>query len=115
MKLRFLKVRMQADIYERLKNRAAESGKPISTFACSLMEHEDNKVEATIQLIEIHSLLQELLALQAASKNSASNNEPTLYEVLLIVRELALEQNAQILSRVSSQTKNQLKGQSNEQ
>lgn len=108
MKSKFLKVRMLSVTYQRLKDRAAEAGKPISTFANALLEEENSILNAAIQLTDIQSQLQELavlLAMMSQPKADENRINPTLIEILLIVRELALERNAQILSRVSSQIK----------
>ena len=118
MKSQFLKVRMLANTYLRLKERAAEAGKPISTFAHALLEQENSISSTAIQLSEIKSQIQELAVLLMSSNNqNKTNTELNLrvFEVLLVVRELAIERNAQILSRVSSQIKNQLSGDLNEQ
>ena len=118
MKSHFLKVRMPAETYLRLKNRAAEAGKPISTFAHALLEQENSTSTTAIQLIEIQSQIQELAVLFVSSSNQTKANtelNSRLYEVLLVVRELALDRNAQILSRVSSQLKNLSLGDLNEQ
>lgn len=113
MKSRFLKVRMHADTYLRLKDRSAEAGKPISTFAHALLEQENSISNTAIQLTAIQSQIQELAVLLATSSNQSKTNSDlnsTLHEVLLIVRELALERNAQILGRVSAQIKSQSSG-----
>lgn len=111
MKTRYLKVRMQAEAYEQLKNRAAKNGTAISTFACALLEFDESKLKIDFELAEIKSHLQELAVLLVTTNNKpTSNNEVnnSLREVLLIVRELAMERNAQILSRVSAQIKSQI-------
>lgn len=108
MKSHFLKVRMPADTYLRLKDRAAEAGKPISTFAHALLEQENSISSTATKLTEIKSQLQGLAVLLVTSSNQSTTRSEldlVLHEVLLIVRELALERNAQILSRVSSQIK----------
>lgn len=108
MKSHFLKVRMLANTYQRLKERAAEAGKPISTFAHALLEQENSISSTAIQLSEIKSQLQGLAVLLVTSSNQSPTNgdlNSILNEVLLIVRELALERNAQILGRVSAQIK----------
>lgn len=108
MKSNFLKVRMLAVTYQRLKDRAAEAGKPVSTFANALLEEESSILKTAIQLTDIQSQLQELAAMVAIMSLPKADEErinPALIEILLIVRELALERNAQILSRVSSQIK----------
>lgn len=110
MKSLFLKVRMPAESYLRFKNRAAEAGKPISTFAHELLEQENSISNTATQLSEVKSQLQELAVLLVTSSNQTETNaklNSRLHEVLLVVRELALDRNAQILSRVSSQIKNQ--------
>lgn len=109
MKSYFLKVRMPADAYQHLKVRAAEAGKPISTFAKALLERESSISNTAVQLIEIQSHLQELAVLSVTYSNQTKINtelNSRLNEVLLVVRELALDRNAQILSRVSAQLKN---------
>lgn len=109
MKSHFLKVRMPAETYLRLKNRAAEAGKPLSTFANALLEQESSISNTAIQLTEIQSHLQELAVLSVTYSNQTKTNielNSRLHEVLLVVRELALDRNAQILSRVSAQLKN---------
>lgn len=112
MKSRYLKIRMSYENYLNLKNRAAEDGKPISTYSHNILIVENSMVHTATQLVEIQSQLQQLAAL-LASANSLSGSSQlnvTLCEVLLIVRELALERNPQILSRVSSQIKHQSQG-----
>lgn len=110
MKTRYLKVRMEAEAYERLKSRAAKNGTAISTFACSIIAFDDSKLAIDFELAEIKSQLQELAVLLATTNNQPTNGNEvkvSLHEVLLIVRELALERNAQILSRVAFQIKSQ--------
>lgn len=108
MKSHFLKIRMPADAYQHLKVRAAEAGKPISTFAHALLEQENSISNTATQLSEVKSQLQELAALFAISQPKSNDEKVnlTLSEILLVVRELALERNAQILSRVAAQIKN---------
>lgn len=113
MKSHFLKVRMTTDAYQRLKVRAAEAGKPISTFANALLEQENCIASSAIQLTEIQSQIQSLVVLLVTSNNQSKTNcelSSSFHEVLLIVRELALERNAQILTRVSTQLLNKSKG-----
>jgi hypothetical protein len=117
MKSFFLKVRMSADSYLRLKDRAAEAGKPISTFAHALLEQENSISSTAIQLSEIKSQLQGLAVLLVTSSNPSQTSgclNSILNEVLLIVRELALERNAQILGRVSAQIRLHSLGAKNE-
>lgn len=116
MKSNFLKVRMLAVTYQRLKDRAAEAGKPISTFANQLLEEENSISSTTIYLTEIKSQLQELAVLLSISNQSKFNCEKqdlAISEILLIIRELAIERNAQILNKVSAQIKNHLQGELN--
>ena len=99
---------MNMVVYQRLKDRAAESGKAISTFANALLEEENSISNTSIQLTEIQSQLQELailLGILSLPKKEELLN-PVLKEILLILRELALESNAQILNRVSLKMKN---------
>lgn len=112
MKTRYLKVRMQAEAYEQLKNRAAKAGKPISTLACALLEQDDNKLKIDFELAEIKSQLQELVVVLVATNNRPISDQVNvkLLEILLIVRELAIDRNAQILSKVSLQLKSQFIG-----
>lgn len=111
MKTRYLKVRMHAEAYEQLKNRAAKNGSAISTFACSLLEFDESKLKIDFELAEIKSHIQEIAVLLVTTNNkptSCSEVNISLREVLLIVRELAMERNAQILSRVSTQLKSKI-------
>jgi hypothetical protein len=111
MKTRYLKVRMQAEAYEQLKNRAAKNGTAISTFACALLEFDESKLKIDFELAEIKSHLQELAVLLVTTNNKPTNGKEVnirLLEVLLIARELAMDRNAQIISRVSMQIKSQI-------
>lgn len=106
MKTNFLKVRMPAESYSQLKTRAAEAGKPISTFANELLQQEKSLAQTSMQLEKIEAQLQELAVLAATAESQSINNlNLEIREILLIVRELALDRNAQILSRVSTQIK----------
>ena len=108
MRSHFLKIRMNSDVYQRLKVRAAEAGKAISTFANAILEEENSISNTSIQLKEIQSHLQELagiVGVLSLKKNEEVIN-PLLKEILLILREIALESNAQILNRVSLKIQN---------
>lgn len=110
MKSQFLKIRMNSDVYQRLRDRSAEAGKAISTFANALLEEENSISNTSIQLTDIQSQLQELAGLIGILTLPKKEEmiDPVLKEILMILRELALESNAQILSRVSSKMKNNL-------
>lgn len=108
MKSNFLRIRILPSVYESLKIRAAEAGKPVSTFAHALLEQENSIANTAIQLAEIKSHLQELSVLLVMISDQPSANHElnsVLLEVLLIVRELAIERNAQILGRVAAKIK----------
>ena len=110
MKTCYLKIRMHHEAYQHLKERAAKAGKPISTLACALLEFDESKLKIDFELDKIKSQLQELAALLVTTTNKPATSDEiniSLREVLLIVRELALERNAQILGRVSAQIKSQ--------
>ncbi|MDI1363144.1 hypothetical protein [Methylotenera sp.] len=109
MNSRYLKIRMPGDTYLNLKNRSAEAGKPISTFAHNILIAENSITHTSNELDEIKSQLQELAALLAYANTQFGSGQVdvTLREILLIVRELAMERNAQILTKVASKIKNQ--------
>lgn len=100
-KTRFLKARLPDGLYQSLKEQADAAGKTISAFACEkLQERHDAMSQA-----ELLSTLSARLA--GACAVPSAGLEPRLLEVLLIVRELACDRNAQILARVGQQLKSQ--------
>ena len=107
----FLKVRMKGERYRRLKTRAAEAGKQISTFAREVLEHEESDLCQANELAELKSQVQALVALVQAQRQTAPPDDTevraALHEVRLYVREIAVDRNAQIPARVAAQLKSQ--------
>ena len=109
----YLKIRTTPDRLEQLKIHASKAGKPVSTFADEQLERASQDVQQVVELAALKSQMQELVVLvHTMHKPSPVPDEESqlllLRELRLIVRELAMNSNAQILARVASQLKTQL-------
>ncbi len=112
-KTAYLKVRTTPERLARLKERAGKSGKAVSTFADEQIERALESVQQSEELAELRSQMQELVALvhgmrQQSTPVADSETQTALRELRLLVRELAMDSNAQILARVAAQLKTQI-------
>jgi hypothetical protein len=110
-KTAFIKIRTTVERLNQLKVRAGKAGKPVSTFADQELERAMESAQQSEELAELKGQVQELVALVHALRQSSPAVDPEiqvgLRELRLIVRELAMDTNAQIVARVAAQLKAQ--------
>ena len=108
-KTAYLKIRTTPERLEQLKTRAGKAGKPVSTFADEQLEHAIEDAQQAAELAELKGQMQELVALVQAKHQPLTvldvETQQMLYELRLLVRELAMHANAQIVARVAAQLK----------
>jgi lysyl-tRNA synthetase class I len=110
-KTAFIKIRTTAERLQQLKERAGKAGKPVSTYADEQLERAIQDAQQAAELAELKGQMQELVALVQNMRQPSpvdAESQLVLHELRLIVRELAMNSNAQILARVASQLKNHL-------
>jgi hypothetical protein len=104
---KFLKARVSTELYQTLLARAGESGKRLGTFVREALERDAQAVTTTQVLERIEAALANPAAMTAtapAPKAPADHElRRELNEVRLLVRELAMQTNAQIVARVAAQ------------
>lgn len=106
-----IKMRVPDNLHRQLEQRADEAKKPVSTFAREQLERAMENVQQSEELAELRGQMQELVALVHTLRQSSpaldAETQAALHELRLIVRELAMNSNAQILARVAAQLKTQ--------
>jgi hypothetical protein len=102
---KFLKARVPAALYEALLARAGEQGKRLGTHIREVLERDAQAITTGEALTRIEAALAAATTGAAPSQPAAPDHElrRELVEVRLLVRELAMQSNAQILSRVAAQ------------
>jgi hypothetical protein len=105
MQDRYLKARVPRALYEALLARAGAEGKRLGTHIREVLERDAQAVTTTEALTRIETALAASTTGAAPSQPAAPDHElrRELAEVRLLVRELAMQSNAQILSRVAAQ------------
>ncbi len=105
MQDKFLKVRVPAPLYQRLLERAGIGGKRLGTHARELLEQGDQAVTTAVALARVEAAIAAAAAPMAVAPPIAADHalRCELREVRLLLRELALQSNAQILARVAAQ------------
>jgi hypothetical protein len=108
---KFLKARIPMALYDELLVRAAEEGKRLSTYTRDLLRQHLEAMSVAAALVRIEAAIgAQAAAVNATATASADHGmRPLLLEVLLLVRELAMQSNAQIVSRVVAQLAAQAK------
>jgi hypothetical protein len=100
MKDQFLRVRLDAESYARVRAEADAAGLTIAEHVrCMVDRDRDLRRRETLVL----AAEDRLIARPLGPDVSASNVEPILMETLMLLREFVAERNAQILARVSVQ------------
>ncbi len=100
MKRKYLKVAVASDTYATLTRAADQRGLTIASFVRAELEHG----RAPLAIEVLGSRLDRIESLLASNRpQDTSTHERVLTEVLLLVRELACERNAQVLARVRQQ------------
>ena len=105
MQDRYLKARVPRALYEALLARAGAEGTRLGTHIREVLERDAQAVTTGEALTRIESALAASTA-GAASAQPATLDHDTrreLLEVRLLVRELAMQSNAQIVARVAAQ------------
>jgi hypothetical protein len=102
---KFLKARVPAALYETLLARAGAEGKRLGTHIREVLERDAQAITTGEALTRIEAALAASTAGAAPSQPASPDHElrRELAEVRLLVRELAMQSNAQILSRVAAQ------------
>lgn len=108
MNEKFLKARVPATLYQALLARAGAEGKRLGTHVREVLERDTQSVTTAEALTRIESAIAAATAATtgAAPAQPAALDHDTrreLLEVRLLVRELAMQSNAQIVARVAAQ------------
>lgn len=98
MRRKYLKIAVTPEFYASLARTADERGLTLAALIRAQLEqpqasHAPSAIEAALARIEA----------QLAAKPAGSDHELLLTEIVLLVRELAAERNAQVLARVRQQ------------
>jgi hypothetical protein len=104
MKPHILKVRVGPDLNNRLRQGADVQGLTLSDHVRVLLERDAEMLSQAELIAKLDAKLTSVTP-STGPQNPATDLEPLLVEVLLLVRELACDRNAQILARVSAQVK----------
>lgn len=108
MKRKYLKIAVTPEFYATLARTADERGVTLAALIRAQLEQPQpspasSAIEAALARIEAQ------LA-QGATKPAGNEHEQLLTEIVLLVRELAAERNAQVLARVRQQLNAQFNG-----
>ncbi|MGH8032396.1 MAG: hypothetical protein ACREO8_08555 [Luteimonas sp.] len=101
MKEKFLKARLPAPLYQALQVQAGEAGLRLGTLVREILERNAQVVSTTEALARIEAALAATTAASTPARDHDLHRE--VRELRLIVRELAMNANAQILTRVAAQ------------
>lgn len=101
---KYLKARIPAPLHDDLRARAAEAGQRFGTYVRERLESDAHAIETVEALARVERLLAQNKATSAVVSSLEADDRmlAQLGEVLLLARELALAQNAQILVRVAA-------------
>jgi hypothetical protein len=105
MKDRFIRSRLPDDEYRLVKIAADRLGLTLSEHIRCVLVRDRQALSQEQFLAKIDSKLS-ALSPSLATGNGAVGIDRLLFEVLLLVREIAAERNAQILGRVAAQVTN---------
>lgn len=104
-----VRIRTTSDLLQGLAKRAAKAGKTRSALVREILEREADGLQVVEELAELRGQVQALVVLTQAKQDASTSVDAelkaALRELLLIARETALEQNAQIVVRVAAQLK----------
>ena len=93
--MKVLTIRIPVSVYSSLCNQAGESGVTVSAHARRLIEKEHD-AESILDLRD--ELISKIEGLMPSTKQA--NDKLEVFEMLLLLRELAADRNPQILQRV---------------
>jgi hypothetical protein len=102
---KYLKTRVPLDLYQRLRVRAGASGLHLNTFVREALLRDGEAMSAAEALARVEAAIAAAAAPVPVAPPIAADHELRceLREVRLLLRELALQSNAQILARVAAQ------------
>ena len=105
MKDRYLKARLPCELYCELQACAAEAGTRLGTHVREILERDAQVLSMAEALTRIESALSALPASSMSPPAPMRDHElhREVFELRLLVREIAMQLNAQILTRVASQ------------
>jgi hypothetical protein len=105
MQDRYLKARVPRALYEALLVRSGEAGQRLGTYVREVLERDAQAITTGEALTRIETALAAATTGTAPAQPAVPDHElrRELAEVRLLVRELAMQSNAQILSRVAAQ------------
>ena len=109
---KFLKARVPATLYQALLARAGAEGKRLGTHVREVLERDAQAITTTEALARIEAALATPAAIAAPAPQAPADHDlrRELAEVRLLVRELAMQANAQIVARVAAQLAAQAAG-----
>ena len=102
---KFLKARIPAALYTELQARAGEQGKRLGTHVRDVLQQHSEALSVAQALARIEAVIGGQAAVPSPSTSVGADHEmrPLLQEIRLLVRELAMQSNAQIIGRVVAQ------------
>ena len=108
MNEKFLKARIPADLYADLLARSGAAGKRLGTFVRDVLQEHTQAVSTADALARIEAAVSSVQApcsAPAPAPVAALDHDSArqLAEVRLLLREIAMQTNAQILTRVAAQ------------
>jgi hypothetical protein len=98
---KYLKARIPAALYQELQVRAAEGGKRLGTHVRDVLQAHSEAMSVGAALERIEAAIAERGAPPVTTADAGMR--PLMQEVRLLVRELAMNANAQIVARVAAQ------------
>lgn len=111
MKNRHLRARLPDDEYLKLQADADMAGLTVSEHVRCVLQRDRQALSQEKLLASIDARLNRIsLPPSPMQSPSTTEIEPLLIEVLLLVRELVAERNAQVLGRVANHLNNQFPG-----
>lgn len=102
---KYLKARIPAVLYTELQARAGEQGKRLGTHVRDLLQQHSEALNVAQALARIEAAIGGHAMAPSPSTSVGADHEMRhlLQEIRLLVRELAMQSNAQILQRVVAQ------------
>lgn len=102
---KYLKARIPAALYTELQARAGEQGKRLGTHVRDVLQQHSQALSVSEALARIEAAIGEKAAVPSAPAAVGADHamRPLLQEIRLLVRELAMQSNAQIVQRVVAQ------------
>ena len=98
MKTAILKARLSREEYEALRERADAAGLTLSEQVRAILARDRQAVGVEAALAQVRAML----PVPGASLACAERPDPLLAEAVWLLRELAAERNAQVLTRITS-------------